>query len=380
MTTATPTDPRLRHRELGLKPGSGPVTISAAELLPAPGIEHELGFRAMGTNVRLLIGAQLQAGLARPDGAAARERNWIHGFERRLSRFLADSELAALNRDPKAEVPVSPLLGSAVKAAVRAAEMTGGLCDPTLVDEIESVGYRESRADAEPASLEEALLAAPARRLGRARPDRRWSALSYDETRSLVRRPPGLRFDTGGVGKGLAADLVASHLAGYERYVIDCGGDLRIGGPGGMVSPYEVQIAHPLSGEHFHSLRVAAGGVATSGLNRRVWSTPEGYAHHLIDPASGQPAWTGLISTTSLAPTAVEAEALATAALLAGPEDAPRILARYGGVLVRDSGSWDVVEAIASGEHPALHPTGNAEPRERSERSGTASGFQGVGR
>ena len=355
MTTATPTDLRHSNADQRLNPGSRSATIPASELLPEPVIEHELGFSAMGTSVRLLIGARLVAGVPRPNRAAERERDRIRDFECRLSRFLADSELSMLNRDRRAEVPVSPLLGASVQAGVHAAKMTGGLCDPTLVDEIEGVGYRASRADAEPASLEEALRVAPARRPARARPDERWKAFSYDARTGVASRPPGLRFDTGGVGKGLAADLVARRLGGYERYVIDCGGDLRIGGPGALVSPYEVQVAHPLSGEHFHTLSVAGGGVATSGLNRRVWPTPDGYAHHLLDPASGQPAWTGLISATALAPTALDAEALATAALLSGPDGAPHFLARYGGVTVRDGGAWEVIEASAgSSERSSL--------------------------
>ena len=87
------------------------------------------------------------------------------------------------------------------------------------------------------------------------------------------------------------------------------------------------------------TLRVTDGAVATSGLDRRVWRRPDGaYAHHLLDPATGEPAWTGLISATALAPTALEAEALAKAALLSGPERARRVLAAGGGVLVHDDG------------------------------------------
>ena len=80
------------------------------------------------------------------------------------------------------------------------------------------------------------------------------------------------------------------------------------------------------------TLRVSDGAVATSGLDRRVWRRPDGsYAHHLLDPATGEPAWTGLIAATALAPTALEAEALAKAALLSGPERARRCWPRTEG-------------------------------------------------
>jgi thiamine biosynthesis lipoprotein len=75
-----------------------------------------------------------------------------------------------------------------------------------------------------------------------------------------------------------------------------------------------------------------------------VWRNPDGtYAHHLLDPSTGEPAWTGLIAATALAPTALEAEALAKAALLSGPEGARRVLAARGGILVHDSGDVDRV-------------------------------------
>ena len=62
--------------------------------------------------------------------------------------------------------------------------------------------------------------------------------------------------------------------------------------------------------------------------------------HHLLDPATGAPAWTGVVSATALAPTAAEAEALAKAALLAGPRAGRALLARHGGgVLVLDDGA-----------------------------------------
>ena len=85
------------------------------------------------------------------------------------------------------------------------------------------------------------------------------------------------------------------------------------------------------------------GGVATSGLARRVWRSPGGVAHHLLDPATGEPAWTGLISATALAPTALHAETLAKAALLRGPAGARRLLGRRGGVLVHDDGTVERV-------------------------------------
>ncbi|HSD79319.1 MAG TPA: FAD:protein FMN transferase, partial [Solirubrobacteraceae bacterium] len=82
------------------------------------------------------------------------------------------------------------------------------------------------------------------------------------------------------------------------------------------------------------------GAVATSGVTRRRWRTAGGTgpaAHHLLDPATGRPAWTGVLQATALAPTAAEAEVRAKAALLAGPQEGVGFLT-HGGVLVLAGG------------------------------------------
>jgi thiamine biosynthesis lipoprotein len=309
--------------------------------------EHDLGFDAMGSHVRLLIG-EPGPGMDPAPVAAERARRLIRDFDAALSRFRPQSELCGLNRDPREVVPASALLRRAVRAGVEAAARTDGLVDPTLVGEIEGAGYVESRAGVAAAPLEEALEAAPPRRPARPSPRRRWRRLVADDEAGVVRRPPGLRFDSGGTGKGLAADLVAESLRGYSRFVVDCGGDIRIGGADALVHPYDVHVEHPLSGDRSFVLRLGSGGVATSGLNVRIWRGADGrFAHHLIDPASGGPAWTGLIGATALGDTAVEAETLSKAALLSGPEGAREVLAELGGLIVHESGRVETVGPLA---------------------------------
>jgi thiamine biosynthesis lipoprotein len=312
--------------------------------------EHDLTFDAMGSHVRLLIG-EPDPGSELPPAAEAADaaRRFVHEFDTALSRFRPGSELCALNDDPRERVPASALLRRAVLAGIEAAELSGGLVDPTLVGEIERVGYVTSRAGLAGAPMADALAAAPERHPAHVRPDRRWRELAVDEAAGAVIRPPGLRFDTGGSGKGLAADLLAARLRGYPRFVVDCGGDIRIGGAGALVWPYEVFIEHPLSGERSHLIRLGFGGIATSGLNVRIWRGEDGrYLHHLLDPATGEPAWTGLVGATALGDTALEAETLAKAALLSGPDQGRRLLAEKGGLIVHDDGAVETVGPIAA--------------------------------
>ncbi len=310
--------------------------------------EHDVSFEAMGSHVRFLIGEPGE-GLPPAAEAAARAREFIAEFDRRLSRFDAASELCRLNADRRRRVPSSPLLRRAVGAGLAAAERSGGLVDPTLVREIEATGYSASRAGLPGAPLGAALQAAPPRRPAAPAPQARWRTIAVDEERGEIVRPPGVLFDTGGAGKGLAADLVAERLAGYSRFVVDCGGDIRIGGSDALARPYEVQVEHPLTGGRAFVLRLGRGGVATSGLNVRIWRDEDGgYAHHLLDPATGEPAWTGLVGATALGETALEAETLSKAALLSGPEGAREVLAERGGLVIHDSGRVERVGPLAA--------------------------------
>jgi thiamine biosynthesis lipoprotein len=276
----------------------------------------DVTFDCMGTSVRLLT------------DQADECRAFLEHFDATLSRFRPASELCRLNADPREEVPVSALLRAAVSAGLAAAELTSGLVDPTLVTQLEANGYDRTRRTPE-LPLDRALTIAPPRAPARPHPAADWRRITI--TDGTVRRPPGVRFDTGGTGKGLAADLLADGLTG--RWAIDCGGDLRVGGA------HDVEVRHPLTHEAIHTLHVHDGAVATSGIDTRLWRAPDGTPkHHLIDPSTGEPAWTGLISVTALAPTALEAEALAKAALLSGPSAAQKWLKRHGGLLITDDG------------------------------------------
>ncbi len=309
----------------------------------------DVTFRAMGSEIRLIIG-EPGPGADEPEDAIRKSRDFIEHFEQSLSRFRPESELCRLNADPREAVPSSPLLRDAVDAAVRAARATDGLVDPTLIGEIEAAGYVESREGSTPARLQEALLLAPGRAPARPNPDRRWAQIEVDEQVGVIRRPPGVRIDSGGIGKGLAADLLAERLSHHRRFVVNCGGDLRVGGLDS--GPFEILAEHPLTGEHDLRLRIDGGAVATSGLNVRVWRHWDGhFAHHLIDPSTGGPAWTGLVGATAIAPTGVEAETFAKAALLSGPVGARRILARHGGLIVHEDGEAEPVGPIDASPH-----------------------------
>jgi len=301
-------------------------------------VDHR--FPVMGTDARLVAAAPHRSARAGVEMLLRVQRAWLENVDRRLTRFRPESDLQRLNADPRARVPAGPLLRRAVAAACWAAARTGGLVDPTLEAEVAATGYRSPWRHAAAMPLADALASAPERRAARPADGARWRAVRVGD--GWIERPSGVRLDLGGSAKGLAADLVAARLEGLPAYAVDCGGDLRVGGrdPAG---PFTVAVEHPLTGAVCATVAVRSGAIATSGLARRVWRDPGGgAAHHMLDPATGRPAWTGLVSATALAPTAVEAEALAKAALLAGPQGAGAWLARHGGLVIGDDGRLEL--------------------------------------
>jgi FAD:protein FMN transferase len=303
--------------------------------------EHERVLDLFGTSVRILAGGPPAEGSPGPDLAVAVAQAVLLSCQLELTRFDPASELSRLNADPAPARVTSKLVAGAVAAAVRAAERSGGLVDPTLLGAMEEAGDRESRAGVAPASLTEALSVAPVRRPAAPAPEAAWRAIAVAGRE--VRRPPGLRLDLGGTAKGFAADRAAAALNDQHTFAVDAGGDIVIGGIGGAART--VTIAHPLAERRSFAFELAAGAVATSGLGTRIWRTGDGFAHHLLDPSTGRPAWTGVIQATALAASGLEAETLAKTALLSGPERGLELLEPGGGAIVLDDG-----EVVLAGE------------------------------
>lgn len=157
-------------------------------------------------------------------------------------------------------------------------------------------------------------------------------------------------FDPGGIGKGLAADLVTAELlaAGAAGACVNLGGDLRVAGraPGAPAEPgapgWGVGVENPFGRQLAAVLSLHDGGVATSSRLRRRWTGPgQAPSHHLIDPRTGLPAASGLASVTVVAASAWQAEWLTKAAFLAGAAAGSALLERLGaaGALITDGGS-----------------------------------------
>jgi thiamine biosynthesis lipoprotein len=174
-----------------------------------------------------------------------------------------------------------------------------------------------------------------------------WSLAPGRHGSATVRRPPGVRFDLDGVGKGWIADRALDLLAAWPSAVIDADGDLAIRVAPGRV--WEVAVDDPRAPDtHLTVLRLAAStdvpgrwGVATSGISVHRWTVGGQARHHLIDPRSGKPAETDVVQATVIAGSALRAETLAKAAVIAGRYEGLALLERAhvaGAVLLGDDG------------------------------------------
>ncbi|MHB8242954.1 MAG: FAD:protein FMN transferase [Solirubrobacteraceae bacterium] len=301
------------------------------------GQEATATFDCFGSTCTIVVSGDTPERSAEESVELARES--LLDWHERFTRFRPDSELSRLNDDPRDAVPVSPIMARFAQAVIEAGSMTGGLVDATLIDEIESAGYRNDLPH--PLPLQMALKLAPQRRSAHARPTAGWRHIDVDFERGIVTRPPGLKLDSGGLAKGMFADVLGETLAAHDSYAINCAGDLTIGGTALVSRP--INVESPFDGHTLHTFERARAGVATSGIGRRSWLDTAGApAHHLLDPASGKPAFTGVVQVTALAPSALLAEIHAKAAVLSGPRLAPARLP-HGGVIVFDDGSHRVI-------------------------------------
>jgi len=304
---------------------------------PAEAIET---FACFGGSASVRVAGDGPAGSAAAAAALARRR--LLEWHAQFSRFEPASELSRLNGDPRERVPASAVMLRLAAAIVDAARASGGLVDATLVGELERAGYG-ARLESEPVELRRALALAPPRAPAAPSPAARWRGLRVDPAAGTVTRPPGVRLDSGGLAKGLFGDILAGVLGLHAAFAIDCAGDVRFGGRAGLAR--EVRVASPFDGSVLHVFELADGAAATSGIGRRSWLDADGRpAHHLLDPASGRPAFTGLVQVTALAPSALEAEVLAKTALLRGPAAVAATL-RHGGLAVHDDGRAQVIAA-----------------------------------
>jgi thiamine biosynthesis lipoprotein len=242
----------------------------------------EAKFDAMGSPAHALVNGDREL------LEAARRR--IEDLEAKWSRFRPTSEISRLNESGSVIVSSDTML--LVERAIHGWRATGGRFDPTVYDAMVALGYdRTFQAVGTP------------RLVAATRPSPGCAGIVLDPSLGLVALPRGVHLDPGGIGKGLAADLVVAELMddGARGAMVSIGGDLRAEGEPPVGSAWSIAIDEPAAGGDFGVVTIVAGAVATSTTQIQRWTVAGEAVHHLIDPSVGRPHRGDVVLVTAVA-------------------------------------------------------------------------------
>lgn len=259
---------------------------------------------------------------------------WFEEWEQSLSRFRSDSELCQLNIRDGQSIPVSRTLWDVYQASVEACLITDGLVSPLVLDALLHAGYDQS--------FERMSAGAPRFSLDDEAAPVSLADITTDVAACSICLPKGARLDFGGVAKGWAAHQAMERLKAAGPALVDAGGDIAVSGPRSNGEPWPIGVADPFHpDQHLEIIYLERGGVATSGKDYRHWTRGGIQQHHIIDPRTGLPAETDVLAATVIAPTVMEAEAIAKAVMISGSRAGLMRLegdASLAGLLVLENG------------------------------------------
>ncbi len=238
---------------------------------------------------------------------ATRAIERLHELEQRWSRFLPTSEISGLNAADGEPRIASCDTVRLVTALVQSWHATNGCFDPTLLGSLVELGYAASRDDA---TLRTSLGSSVA-------PQGRPDGILINPEVGSIQLPHGTALDAGGLGKGLAADIVVEELvaAGAVGALVEIGGDVRVSGVAPVGDAWTIAIA-PVDEDPPRFVELLDGGVATSTSRLRRWELEGEQHHHLLDPRTLRSADTDTVSCTVIAGSAAWAEAFTKVAFI----------------------------------------------------------------
>jgi FAD:protein FMN transferase len=230
------------------------------------------------------------------------------------SRFRPDSELSQLNAARGEPLAISPTFADVLAAALRAARLTGGDVDPTCARALASLGYDRDFTDLRAAGD------VPPRLTGPVGPVPGWRRVRLDHSGRRVRLDGGAQLDLGATAKAWAADKCAEQIASIIGcgVLVSLGGDVAVAGeppPEGWPVKVTDDHAAPASAAG-QTVTIRTGGLATSSTTVRTWTIGGRPVHHIIDPATGEPARSCWRTVSVAAGTCTDANTASTAAII----------------------------------------------------------------
>jgi FAD:protein FMN transferase len=266
-------------------------------------------FEVFGTTAVLIVTSPREASRARVIADRI-----LTQIDEACSRFRPDSELTRLNAARGQPVIVSAIFAELIAAALRAARLTGGDVDPTCGRALAGLGYDRDFAEVRAAGD------APPRLTGPVGPIPGWRSVHTDRRARRVRLDRGAQLDLGATAKAWAADRCAAQIADQLDcgVLVSLGGDVAVAGQappdGWRVRVTDDHAAPPAAPGQ--TVTVTSGGLATSSITVRAWTVGGRPVHHIIDPATGEPARSCWRTVSVAAGNCVDANTASTAAII----------------------------------------------------------------
>lgn len=273
-------------------------------------------FRAMATPITLTaVGHDQARFIADVQEIEVLAEEW----EERFSRFRPESGLSRLNAGAgQGAQTVDPPLFDLIERALAASHQTGGLFNPLVLPAMLRNGYDRTFRDVRARGEWQSTPGIPVPGADR---------IVLDRIARTIDLPTGAQIDLDGIAKGAFVDAAFERLAGrWDGGCINAGGDLRLWGVPPDGDCWRTGIEDPLHPDRDLAIAkvlnpATTGAIATSGRNRRRWRTSNGIAHHLIDPASGEPSQGGVETATAFAADAISADVAAKVLFLSTARD-----------------------------------------------------------
>jgi FAD:protein FMN transferase len=296
-------------------------------------IEVNRSFRAMNTDVTGIIGTT-EDNRFLAERALYRVELLFNIIEHTLSRFQIDSELCNLNKSGSSPFVASQMLFEVVNAGIESARITEGLFDPTILPNLLAAGYN--------CSFEKMPQERPPVIFDPSPRPNHWRQIRLNMKNHIIQLPDDCSLDLGGIGRGWAVDQACLILQCFPDFALDAGGEIRVHGRQVGNATWRVGVDDPFHpGIDMTTLHLTEGAICTSSTVNRRWIMDGKILHHLIDPRSGHPSKNGIIAVTVTADTAVLAEVLAKAMLIAGPKTGLQLMAKFPasrGLIVMENG------------------------------------------
>ncbi|MGB9700232.1 MAG: FAD:protein FMN transferase [Thermodesulfobacteriota bacterium] len=262
----------------------------------------------MGTNIEIIIShpEPRQAKIALEEAFQEMEK-----IDRLMSSYRADSEVSELNRQAgKKACRVSADTLRVMERAIYFSRLSGGAFDITIAPLLRLWDFKQQKIPAAE-QIKKAL-----KKIG-------YQKINIKPAASEVfLSDPGMAIDLGAIAKGYAVDQACTALVkrGVANYLVNAGGDLRTQGWKEKGQPWIIGLQHPrVKDALIAKVHLSAAALATSGDYEKFFIKNGERYHHLLNPLTGQPSHQ-CQSVTVMAPSAIDADALATSVFILGPD------------------------------------------------------------